>query len=76
MDGFPIQDMLREFLLRGEDSINADLLNSIDSKEFLWKVFCHLAFGGPVNQFEDDLSPYRQASKALYKDLVTCAYQT
>jgi Domain of unknown function (DUF4498) len=73
VDGFPVQDMLREFLLQGEESVNAGLLEEADTREFLWHLFRHLALGGAMNQFEDDLTKYREASKALYKSLVSCA---
>ena len=73
VDGFPIQDMLRELLLRGSDSVNAGLLDNAEPREFLWRLFGHLALGGSVNQFEDDVDEYRQACKALYKSLMSYA---
>jgi hypothetical protein len=71
VDGFPIQDMLREFVLRGHSSINAGLLKDDEEHEFLWQLFCHLSLGGAMNQFEDDMVAYRDATKVLYKDLVS-----
>lgn len=73
LEGYPIQDMLREFLLRGHDSVNAGTLSNNDLTEFLWRLFTHLALGGSMNQFEDDLAEYRTAVRTLYKDLVSCA---
>jgi hypothetical protein len=71
VDGFPVQDMLREMMLR-EESPNACLLSTEECQEFLWLLLRHLALGGATNQFEDSFAEYRMAVKLLYKDLLSC----
>jgi hypothetical protein len=72
VDGFPVQDMLREMVLH-EESPNADVLTPAERKEFIWLLMCHLALGGAMNQFEDNFAEYRMAVKILYKHLLSCA---
>lgn len=50
-DGFQISDLLRDMLLNDE-SDNAALYSDDEKAEFLWRVFEHLALGGPCCQFE------------------------
>lgn len=75
VDGFPVQDMLRELILH-DDSPNAEALSAEERSEFLWRLLCHVALGGAMNQFEDSLEPYRGAVKMVYKDLLSCASKT
>lgn len=42
-----------------------------DGKELLFRVFRALALGGYLTQYEDDVGPYLDATKAIYKDLVS-----
>lgn len=41
-----------------------------ERREFLFRLFCHLAIGGAINQFEDTLAPYIDTASALYKSLM------
>merc|ERR1719506_1840235 len=40
-------------------------------KEFLFRIFSHLIFGGASNQYEDHVEEYFNVTKAVYKDLLT-----
>lgn len=53
-----------------EDSDHYDIFSESDRKEFLFCLFKHLCIGGALCQFEDELGPYLETTKALYKDLV------
>ena len=46
----------------------------MDQQEFLYKLFCHVVLGGKLNQYEDDVDEYRQATKALYRALIRCEF--
>ncbi|XP_066478444.1 cilia- and flagella-associated protein 300 [Tiliqua scincoides] len=65
-----IADELRKVLLL-EDSDHYDLFSHLDREEFLFCLFKHLCLGGALCQYEDELGPYLEATKALYKDLVS-----
>ncbi|XP_020651668.3 cilia- and flagella-associated protein 300 isoform X1 [Pogona vitticeps] len=65
-----IGDELRKVLLL-EDSDHYDLYSHTDREEFIFCVFKHLCLGGALCQYEDDLGPYLETTKALYKDLVS-----
>ena len=42
-------------------------------KEFIFNLFMHLQIGGAVNQWDNNLAPYLNTAKLLYKDLITVA---
>ncbi|XP_003219382.2 cilia- and flagella-associated protein 300 [Anolis carolinensis] len=65
-----IADELRKVLLL-EDSDHYDLFSQSDRDEFLFCLFKHLCIGGALCQYEDELGPYLETTKALYKDLVS-----
>nr|XP_020651668.1 uncharacterized protein C11orf70 homolog [Pogona vitticeps] len=65
-----IADELRKVLLL-EDSDHYNLYSHTDREEFIFCVFKHLCLGGALCQYEDDLGPYLETTKALYKDLVS-----
>ncbi|XP_015280002.1 PREDICTED: uncharacterized protein C11orf70 homolog [Gekko japonicus] len=69
-DEILIADELRKVLLL-EDSDHYDLFSRLDREEFLFCLFKHLCLGGALCQYEDDLGPYLETTKALYKDLVS-----
>eukprot|EP00951_Prasinocladus_malaysianus_P003417 scaffold24098_cov32-Prasinocladus_malaysianus.AAC.1 len=52
-----ISDQLREMLLKGDESENADLFSEEEQSEFLFKVFRHIALGGSMNQYEVGSKP-------------------
>ena len=53
-----------------EDSDNYDIFSEADRQEFLFVLFKHLCLGGAVCQYEDDIKPYMETTKLIYKDLV------
>ncbi|KAH0625173.1 hypothetical protein JD844_033353 [Phrynosoma platyrhinos] len=69
-DDILIADELRKVLLL-EDSDHYDLFSHSDREEFLFCLFKHLCIGGALCQYEDDLGPYLETTKALYKELVS-----
>ena len=46
-----ISDLLREMLL-SEESENTELYSEAEKSELLWRIFEHIALGGPCCQFE------------------------
>lgn len=70
LDGIIIHNLIREALLLQESEFY-DTFSSEDRKEFLYRIFFHLVFGGPRNQDEDHVEEYFKITKAIYKDLVT-----
>ena len=64
-----ISDELRKILIL-EESDNYDMYNKAERNEFLFCVFKHLCLGASVCQFEDNLQPYIDSSKSIYKELI------
>ncbi|XP_050389358.1 cilia- and flagella-associated protein 300 [Patella vulgata] len=69
-DDFTISDELRKMLL-SEDSDNYDIYSDADRDEFLFRLFKHMCLGGQVCQFEDNIQPYLDITKQIYKDLIS-----
>ncbi|KAK0066495.1 cilia- and flagella-associated protein 300 [Biomphalaria pfeifferi] len=67
---FTISDNLRQMLLN-EDSDVYCQYNEQEREEFLFLLFSHLCLGGRLCQFEDNVQPYMDVAKALYKDLIS-----
>ena len=65
-----IVDKLRECLLI-EESENYCIFNEAQRRELLFKLLTLLAVGGSFNQYEDTIQPYLDATKQLYKSLVS-----
>jgi len=57
-------------MLLNPDSEYADLFSKEEKDEFLFRIFKHLVIGGTLCQYEDNLTPYLDITKILYKDLV------
>ena len=53
-----------------EDSDNYEMYSDEERDEFLLRIFKHLCHGGAVCQYEDDIKPYLDTTKALYKELI------
>nr|XP_002132152.1 cilia- and flagella-associated protein 300-like isoform X1 [Ciona intestinalis] len=68
-EGVTISDELRKMLLL-EDSDNFECYSDEERKEFIFKLFFHFVIGGPICQFEDNIQPYLDVTKSLYKDLI------
>lgn len=69
-EGVPIVNLIREAILVDESEIY-DTFSEQDRKEFLFRIFSHLLFGGASNQYEDHVEEYFKVTKAVYKDLLT-----
>eukprot|EP00775_Hariotina_reticulata_P005382 gene5382-5617_t len=65
-----VSDELRKLLLC-DDSVHATLYGCEDQQQLLWRLFRLLCLGGPCCQFEDQLPPYLEATKRLYKALLS-----
>jgi len=68
-EGVCIQDRLRLALCKRETE-EYELFPSHLRKELLFQVLCHLALGGSMCQWEDQMDNYLEATKLFYKDLV------
>ncbi|XP_002708636.1 cilia- and flagella-associated protein 300 isoform X1 [Oryctolagus cuniculus] len=69
-DPFLISDELRKVLLE-EDSEKYEVFSQPDREEFLFCLFKHLCLGGSLCQYEDEIYPYLETTKFIYKDLVS-----
>merc|ERR1719389_217579 len=69
-EGVPILNLIREVILMEESELY-DAFSEKDRKEFLFKIFSHLIFGGASNQYEDHVEEYFKVTKDIYKDLLT-----
>lgn len=68
-EGVCCQDRLRLAMCK-RDSEEWDCIPEHMRKELLFGVFRHLSLGGSMCQWEDQLEPYTQATKLMYKDMV------
>jgi hypothetical protein len=57
-----------------EESEYYELYGEAEREEFLFRIFTHICVGGEVCQFEDIITPYLDASKSLYKELVRLVF--
>jgi len=69
-EGVPIINLIREVMLM-EESEMYDAFTEKERKEFLFRIFQHLVFGGASNQYEDHVEEYFKVTKEVYKDLLT-----
>ena len=69
-ESFVVSDQLRKCLLMEEEELYSTF-SELDRKEFIFHVFKSLCLGGTCCQYEDDLEPYLDATKKIYKDLIT-----
>jgi cilia- and flagella-associated protein 300 len=72
VDGILVSDELRKLLLM-EDSEHYPELSDEERKELILHVFKRLVVGGGTCQYEDDMAPYLNTTKLIYKDLVSVA---
>ncbi|CAD5116654.1 DgyrCDS5522 [Dimorphilus gyrociliatus] len=70
IDEFIASDELRKMML-SEESDYYDIFDESEKSELLFRLFRHLCIGGQVCQYEDELQPYLDITKGLYKDLVS-----
>jgi hypothetical protein len=69
-DSFVVSDQLRKCLLMEDEDVYSKFSDT-DRKEFIFHVFKSLCLGGTCCQFEDDLQPYLDMTKKIYKDMIT-----
>ncbi|XP_045914112.1 cilia- and flagella-associated protein 300 isoform X1 [Micropterus dolomieu] len=69
-DVHPDYDELRQ-MLQEEDSEHYYVVGKEERREFLFRLFKHLCFGGELCQYEDTIDPYISATKHIYKDLIS-----
>eukprot|EP00879_Flechtneria_rotunda_P016634 GHRR01017404.1.p1 GENE.GHRR01017404.1~~GHRR01017404.1.p1 ORF type:complete len:170 (+),score=57.97 GHRR01017404.1:399-908(+) len=69
-EGFQVSDKLREMLLC-EESEHAELYSPEEKQQLLWSLFELVCLGGACCQFEDQLKPYLEITKRLYKALLS-----
>mmetsp|Transcript_2002 Transcript_2002/g.4656 ORF Transcript_2002/g.4656 Transcript_2002/m.4656 type:complete len:300 (+) Transcript_2002:226-1125(+) len=65
-----VNSLIREVFYMEESDLY-DTYTEKERKEFILRIFQHLQIGGATNQYEDDVSEYMKATKALYRDLVS-----
>ncbi|XP_043216135.1 cilia- and flagella-associated protein 300-like [Amphibalanus amphitrite] len=65
-----LADELRK-LLGGGESDYEDVFTEAEQSEFLFRLFRHLALGGRWCQYEDNVQPYLDVTKLIYKELVS-----
>mmetsp|Transcript_125417 Transcript_125417/g.360352 ORF Transcript_125417/g.360352 Transcript_125417/m.360352 type:complete len:266 (+) Transcript_125417:76-873(+) len=70
LDGVPIVNLIREVILCEESDLY-DTFSEQERKEFLFRIFSHLIFGGASNQWEDHVEEYFKVTKEVYKDLLS-----
>ena len=68
-ESFLISDELRKCLLM-EEFENYDIFSEQDRKEFIFHLFKGLCLGGRLCQYEDNIEPYLNTTRKIYKDLV------
>ncbi|KAI9088306.1 hypothetical protein DFS34DRAFT_627130 [Phlyctochytrium arcticum] len=69
-ESFLIPDALRLCLL-DQTSPTYDLFPPSDRSEFIFHLFKALCLGGALCQYEDEITPYLDVTKKLYKDLIS-----
>merc|ERR1719198_2859351 len=69
-EGVPIVNLIREVILLEESELY-DAFTEKERKEFLFRIFSHIVFGGASNQYEYHVEEYFKVTKEVYKDLLT-----
>ncbi|OWF56688.1 uncharacterized protein C11orf70 homolog [Mizuhopecten yessoensis] len=67
---FTISDELRKLLLI-DDSDNYCIYSDGEREEFLFCLFTHFCLGGKICQYEDNIDPYLEVTKQVYKELIS-----
>ncbi len=73
VDGFLVADELRRAILCPEAEVEAKgraTFAAADRREFIFHLFSALVLGGGLCQFEDQLTPYLDVTRRVYKDLI------
>ncbi len=53
-----------------EDSDNFDAYSESEREELMFRLFSHVCLGGEICQYEDNVQPYLDTTKLIYKDLL------
>jgi len=69
-DGVMLHNLIQEAILVDESELY-DAFSQQDRREFLFRIFSHLVFGGASNQWEDHVEDYFKVTKEVYKDLLS-----
>eukprot|EP00045_Choanoeca_perplexa_P011705 m.124986 g.124986 ORF g.124986 m.124986 type:complete len:257 (+) comp15730_c0_seq1:151-921(+) len=72
VEGYEINSELLKALWM-EDSDQYDIFDQEERDELIFRLFAHLIYGGPLNQYDDTIGPYFDITRDLYKDLVSVA---
>ncbi|CAG5136599.1 unnamed protein product, partial [Candidula unifasciata] len=67
---FTISDNLRQMLLNEDSDVYCEFSEG-ERSEFVFLLFSHLCLGGQLCQYEDNVQPYLDITKAIYKDLIS-----
>jgi len=70
VEGMCLQDRLR-IALAHPDSEDYEILTDAQRQELITTVFRHLVLGGGMNQWDDHIEPYVEATRGFYKDLLS-----
>jgi len=70
VEGMCIQDRLRSALANPE-SEDFDVFSEPQRRELITTIFRHLVLGGGMNQWDDSIDPYVEATRGFYKDLLS-----
>jgi len=70
IDDILISDELRKMMITDESEYT-NLFSADEKEEFIYAIFRQIVLGGYCNQYEDDVQPYIDATKLVYKDLMT-----
>jgi len=57
-------------MLINHECPNYKLISEVHRNEFLFRLFKHLCLGGQWCQYEDNIKPYLNTTKVLYKDII------
>lgn len=66
-----VSDVLRDMLLNDDSGVAESVWSASQRDEFLVRLFCHLAIGGELNQYEDHIQPLSDTARAMYKSLLS-----
>lgn len=57
-------------MLLDEECDEYNLYSEDERKEFMFRIFEMLVLGGSLCQHEDELKPYLETTKKIYKELI------
>jgi len=72
VEGMCLQDRLRSALANPE-SEDFDVFSEAQRRELITTIFRHLVLGGGMNQWDESIEPYVEATRGFYKDLLRFA---